>query len=82
MRRLDILSDGAPSTVSDRTAAQLRVEVDAALAAETPQWLTVNHGEGRASTALILITLILITPFTAITILTNDAEDDVPPDAA
>jgi hypothetical protein len=37
----------------------------------------VNHGEGRASTALILIT-----PFTAITILTNDAEDDVPPDAA
>ena len=77
MRRLDILSDGAPSTVSDRTAAQLRVEVDAALAAETPQWLTVNHGEGRASTALILIT-----PFTAITILTNDAEDDDAPDAA
>jgi hypothetical protein len=67
MRRLDILYDGAPYTVSDRTAAQFRVEVDAAL--------TVNHGEGRASTALILIT-----PFTAITILTNDAEDDVAPD--
>ncbi|MCJ1687188.1 MULTISPECIES: hypothetical protein [unclassified Rathayibacter] len=77
MRRLDILYDGAPYTVSDRTAAQFRVEVDAALAAETPQWLAVNHGEGRASTALILIT-----PFTAITILTNDAEDDDTPDAA
>ncbi|NRG40879.1 hypothetical protein HRK28_08070 [Rathayibacter sp. VKM Ac-2835] len=77
MRRLDILYDGAPYTVSGRTVAEFRAEVDAALAAATPKWLTVNHGEGRVNSALILIT-----PFTALTILTNDAEDDAEPDAA
>lgn len=77
MRRLDILYNGAPYTVSNRTAEQFQADVEAALTSSTPQWLTVNHGEGRANSALILIT-----PFSSLTILTNDAEEDVASDAA
>ncbi|NQX17287.1 hypothetical protein [Rathayibacter sp. VKM Ac-2857] len=70
MKRVDILYDGTVFTVSNRTVEEFQAEVDAALAAPAPQWLTVNYGEGRANTALILIT-----PFTALTIITNDFDD-------
>ncbi|NQX18327.1 hypothetical protein [Rathayibacter sp. VKM Ac-2857] len=70
MRRLDIVYNGTPYTVSDRTVDEFRAEVDAALASATPQWLTVNHGEGRVNSALILIT-----PHTALTIITNEFDD-------
>ena len=70
MKRVDILCDGTVFTVSNRTAEEFQAEVDAALAAPAPQWLTVNYGEGRVNPALILIT-----PFTALTIITNDFDD-------
>ncbi|ROQ58958.1 hypothetical protein EDF36_2413 [Rathayibacter sp. PhB152] len=67
MKRIDLIYNGVAHTVSNRTVEEFRAEVDAALAASTPQWLTVNYGEGRANTAQILIT-----PYTALTIITND----------
>ncbi|QHC68878.1 hypothetical protein GSU68_19370 (plasmid) [Rathayibacter sp. VKM Ac-2759] len=67
MKRIDLIYNGVAHTVSNRTVEEFRAEVDAALAAPTPQWLTVNYGEGRANTAQILIT-----PYTALTIITND----------
>jgi len=70
VKRVDILCDGTVFTVSNRTAEEFQAEVDAALAAPAPQWLTVNYGEGRVNPALILIT-----PFTALTIITNDFDD-------
>lgn len=70
MKRLDILYNGIPYTVADRTTEQFQAEVNAALAADTPQWLKVNHGEGRANAALILIT-----PYSSLTIICNDFDD-------
>ncbi|KQQ03426.1 MULTISPECIES: hypothetical protein [unclassified Rathayibacter] len=70
MKRVDIVYNGTAFTVSNRTVEEFQAEVDAALAAPVPQWLTVNHGEGRANAARILIT-----PFTALTIITNDFDD-------
>ena len=70
MRRLDIIYNGSPYTVSNRTVQEFQADVDAALASPSPQWLTVNHGEGRLNSALILIT-----PFTSLTIITNDFDE-------
>ncbi|MBF4463026.1 MULTISPECIES: hypothetical protein [unclassified Rathayibacter] len=67
MKRLDIVYNGMPYTVGDRTVDEFRAEVDAALASSAPQWLRVNYGEGRTNSALILIT-----SHTALTIVTND----------
>ncbi|NQX03285.1 hypothetical protein HQQ82_00550 [Rathayibacter sp. VKM Ac-2856] len=67
MKRIDLIYNGVVHTVSNRTLEEFQAEVDAALAAPTPQWLTVNYGEGRANTARILIT-----PHAALTIITND----------
>jgi len=71
VKRIDIVYNGAPFTVSNKTVEEFRAEVDAALAAPAPQWLTVNHGEGRANTALMLIT-----PYTALTIIPNSFDDE------
>jgi hypothetical protein len=70
MTRLDILYNGTPYTVGDRSAAEFQADVNAALAADTPQWLRVNHGEGRANSALILVT-----PYSSLTIICNDFDD-------
>ncbi|AND17741.1 hypothetical protein [Rathayibacter tritici] len=70
MKRIDVIYDGTAYTVTNRSLAEFRAEVDAALAAATPQWVIVNAGEGRANTALILIT-----PYTPLSIITNDVDD-------
>ncbi|AZZ49884.1 hypothetical protein C5C31_09340 [Rathayibacter rathayi] len=70
MKRIDLIYNGTAYTVANRSLAEFRTEVDTALAAPTPQWITVNYGEGRVNSALILVT-----PYTALTIITNDVDD-------
>ncbi|PPH51527.1 hypothetical protein [Rathayibacter sp. AY1E2] len=70
MKRIDLIYNGTAYTVNNRSLDEFRAEVEAALASPTPQWLTVNYGEGRANPALLLIT-----PYTPLSIITNGFDE-------
>ena len=52
--RTTILYDGVEYVVA-RSAADIKAEVDALLAAGEPGWLLVNHGRGALKPAELLI---------------------------
>ena len=55
MIRVDIVYDGRPYSLGGRTLESVRAELDTALAAGVPYWLSANAGEGRYEDALLLI---------------------------
>jgi hypothetical protein len=56
MKRVDIRYDGTDYSIGKRHIDDVQNEIDAGLASSGPAWLIVNHGEGRAKTARLLIT--------------------------
>jgi len=55
MSRVDIVYDGRPYSLGARSLESVQVEIDTALATGIPYWLSVNAGEGRYESAMLLI---------------------------
>jgi hypothetical protein len=55
MKRIHIHYDGIRFTVADREVAELKAEIESALAGDSPYWLRVNHGEGTLRETELLI---------------------------
>lgn len=55
MKRVHIYYQGVRYTVADRELAELKDEIERALASGTPHWLKVNHGEGTLREIELLI---------------------------
>ncbi|NQX28442.1 hypothetical protein HQQ81_13930 [Microbacteriaceae bacterium VKM Ac-2854] len=55
MSRVEIQYGGTLYTVVDRTAEQIRAQIDDALAAGRTLWLSVNRGEGLPRETTLLI---------------------------
>ncbi|AND15384.1 hypothetical protein C5C18_14175 [Rathayibacter tritici] len=56
MRRVEIMYGGAPFSLSETTAAEVRESIDRALDGSASRWITVNQGEGEPRETSILIT--------------------------
>lgn len=55
MSRVEIQYGGIQYTVADRTAEQIRAQIDAALQSGRTFWLPVNRGEGLPRETQLLI---------------------------
>jgi hypothetical protein len=56
IKRINIRYGGDHFTLANRALAEVQQEIDTAIAAGTPLWLRVNHGEGTYQPADLLIT--------------------------
>jgi hypothetical protein len=79
VKRTVITYGGSQYTIPDEDTEQVRDHITSGLQSEPFIWLQVNHGEGRATPALLLIS-----PSTPVAIITErDADEDTAhPDAA
>ncbi|MBT2501680.1 hypothetical protein [Curtobacterium sp. ISL-83] len=71
MKRTIVTYGGSQYTVPSTDAAALQEQITAGLQAEPFMWLQVNHGEGRATPALLLIS-----PATPVAIVTERDPDE------
>lgn len=55
MKRIHVYYQGVRYTVADRELAELKDEIERALASGAPHWLKVNHGEGALRETEVLI---------------------------
>lgn len=79
MKRTLIVYGGSQYTIPDEDTAQVRDRITSGLQSDPFMWLQVNHGEGRATPAVLLISA--ATPVAIIT--ERDPDDDgASPDAA
>ncbi|PPI68147.1 hypothetical protein C5E12_12180 [Rathayibacter rathayi] len=56
MKRVEIRYGGAPFSLSEMTAAEVRESIERALDGSASRWIRVNQGEGEPRETSILIT--------------------------
>jgi hypothetical protein len=56
VKRVHVLYGGNDFLIGDRDADEVEQEIEAALTAGRPGWLTVNYGEGRPTRCRLLLT--------------------------